>query len=293
MSGLKGFWGLVTATAKKWREDNISWLAAALAYYTLFSLAPTFIVVVYLGGKIFGEEAVKGQIVVQLQELVGYNTAVTVQKMIESGQSLLSGTVPNLFTIGIMLYAATNVFTHLIDTLNMIWKAPPGNRHWVAEMILGRIISFALVLSIGILLLGLVLLNIVLSVFGRLLAEFVPAFTHVYIWHIANFIVSFILISLLFAVIYKILPEVPVAWRDVFPGAILASFLFTMGKSLIALYLGKSRMLSLFGAASSFVVLLIWVYYSVQILFLGAAFSYCYARQYGSRPGGAGTAAGG
>ncbi len=276
---------LLKATIAGWRRHNVSWLAAAVAYYTLFSLAPTFVIVINFGGTIFGEEAVKGVIVERLQSLIGVNTATTVQKMIEAGQHLTIGTFPKIVTIIILLIAATNVFAQLKMTLNKIWDVETPNRHWVISILINRIFSVIMIFSIGILLFGLVFIDVILAGFGRILSEFVPVFTYVYIWQIGNLLVSFFIILFLFGMIYKHLPDTRIAWKDVLPGAAIASLLFTIGKFLIGLYLAKSRLITIFGAASSFVVILIWVYYSVQILFLGAEISQNYASLFGSRAG--------
>ncbi len=276
-------WLLLKLTISKWRDDNIDWLAAALAYYALFSLAPTFIIVVTLGGLVFGEEAVTGQIVVHIEDLVGYQTALTIQKMIEAGLGLASLTTANIFSFGILLYAATNVFTHLKLTLNKIWGVEPKPRHWVLTFIINRFFSFLMVLSIGLLLLSLVIIDVSLAGFDKILSEYVSAFTHVYIWQIGNFLVSFVIITLLFATMFKTLPDTKITWGDVWLGAAISSFLFTTSKFLIGIYLGNSRIITLFGAASSFVVILVWVYFAVRIIFLGAAVSHNYALHFGSR----------
>ncbi len=276
-------WHLIELTVAKWKKDNISWLAASLAYYTLFSIAPTFIILITLGGEIFSEEAIKGEIVGRIQNLVGFGTATAIQKMIEAGQTQLGGALPNILSIGILLFTASNVFIHLKDTLNKIWNAKPKPRHWVMSFVVKRVLSFVMVFSSGVLLLVLIFIEIILASFGKFLSEFVPAFTYVYIWQIGAFVFSFLLTTLLFATIYKIIPDTKVLWQDVWIGAAIAAFLFSIGKSLMGLYFGHSRVISLFGAASSFIIILVWVYYSSQLLFIGAAFSYSYATQYGSR----------
>ena len=276
---------LFKETFHDWRRHNVSWLAAAVAFYTLFSLAPTFVVMTTIGGKIFGEESVKGIIVEQLETLMGLKTAIAIQKMIEAGQNLTIGTFPKIVTIVILLIAATNVFTQLKLTLNKIWDVETPNRHWVASYLINRILSVGMILFIGIFLFALVFMDVILAGFGKILSAFVPAFTYVYIWQIGNLLVSFLIITGLFAVMYKHLPDIKIAWKDVWLGAAIASLLFTIGKFLISLYLARSRLITLFGAASSFVVILIWVYYSVQILFLGAEISQNYSTLFGSRSG--------
>ncbi|MCB0267678.1 MAG: YihY/virulence factor BrkB family protein [Calditrichia bacterium] len=285
MKIIRALWKLLKLTALKWEDDNIAWMSAALAYYTLFSLAPTFIILVVIGGKFFGEEAVKGQIVYYLEDLIGHNSALVIQNMIEAGESLATLSFGNIIGVLLVLYAATNVFFQLKNTLNEIWEIPNGQRHWVVSMLLNRILSVVMVLSIGILLLGSVLIDITLAVFDEILTEFMPMFDHVSIWKAANLGISFVLNGILFSVIYKYLPDAKVKWQDVWLGAAIASFLFTASKFLIALYLGNSQIISLFGAASSFVAILVWVYFSAQLLLLGASFTHFYAYEYGSHVG--------
>ncbi len=285
MKRVRALWKLVKLTALKWDDDNIAWLSAALAYYTLFSLAPTFIIVVTIGGKIFGEEAVTGQIVNYLNGLVGYDSAVAIQRMIEAGRKLTQFSLGNLIGIFIILFAATNVFVHLKSTLNAIWNIPGPQRHWFLTILLNRFFSVLMVLSIGVLLLLLVLVDVSLAVFDEILTTLIPGAGSLHLLQIGSQIFSFAIATILFSAIYKMLPDTAVAWKDVWSGAAIAAFMFTLGKFLIALYLAHSSMLSIFGAASSFVAILIWVYYSAQILLLGASFTHFYALEYGSLAG--------
>lgn len=278
MSPLRTGWRLIELTIEKWNSAKIAWLSAALAYYTLFSLAPTLIIITALGGSLFGREFVQGHIIERVARLMGQSTASAIQEMIDAGQTVSFGSIHSLIGLGILLFAAANVFGNLKETLNEIWEAKPRELHWVLRYIIARALSMLMVLVIGVILLALVLVDVTLVKFGRLLAEYVPAFSSLGLWRLANFLASFVVISLLFALIYKYLPDTPIRFADVWPGACISSLLFTVGKSLIGLYLGKSQLVSVFGAASSFVVILVWVYYSVQILFLGAAFSFQYSR---------------
>ena len=276
------FWKLIKLTGYKWDTANFSRMSAALAYYTLFSLAPVFIIVVAIFGSIFGEEAIKGEIVEKIQGIVGLQTAIAVQKMIEAGGGMAKLSLTNIFGILVIIYAATNVFSQLKSTLNQIWGVPPSPRHWVLEFFWYRLISFVMVLSIGLLLMCLVLIEIGLALLDELIMSYIPLAAAVNDWQWVNLFASFLIIALLFILIYRMLPDTDIAWRDVWQGACLASLLFTLGKFLIALYLSHSRTITLFGAASSFVVILVWVYASSQILLLGAAYSYFYAHEFGS-----------
>lgn len=287
LSKLYDFWKLIILTGQKWGEDNIPWLSAALAYYTLFSLAPIFIIVVVIGGAFFGEEAVKGQIVEYLGDLIGLGSARAIQNMIETGQSLATFSIGNIVGLVIIWFAATNAFSQLKNTMNAIWVVPAKEGHWVGTWVKGivftRVMSILMVLMIGVLILVLVIIDISLSMFDEILREFVPAFDLVYLWRIGNILISFFVTFILFAVLYIFLPDTKIVWGDVWHGALISSFLFTAGKTLISYFLGSSQMISLFGAASSFVVILVWVYYSNQIFFLGAVFAHNYAEKFGSR----------
>lgn len=285
------FWHLLKLTGYKWETANISWMSAALAYYTLFSMAPVFILIVSIFGRIFGEEAIKGEIVTKIQGVIGLETATAIQSMIEAGSDLTTLSLTNIFGILVIIYAATNVFSHLKSTLNEIWGVPPSPRHWVLEFFWYRLISFVMVLSVGLLMMCLVLIEIGLALLDELITSYIPLAAAVDDWQWVNLIASFVIIALLFILIYRMLPDAEIAWRDVWQGACLASLLFTLGKFLIALYLSHSRTITLFGAASSFVVILVWVYASSQILLLGAAYSYFYAHEFGSMSAGAARAA--
>ena len=282
MGKRKTVWRLVRYTALKWYDDNIARMAAALAYYTLFSLAPAFVIIVVIGGAIFGEESVKGQIVEQLQGLVGYATAVSIQKMIEAGRALTTVSVSNIVGLGVILYAATNAFTQLKFKLNEIWGVPTPERHWLLMFFINRIFALVMVLVVGILMLVMVMVDITLAGFHDLLADYSQIFEKVVIWNMASFLASFAIVTLLFAAIYKFLPDAIIAWGDVFPGAAVTAFIFSVSKFLIGLFLARSQMITLFGAASSFVVILIWVNFSAHILLLGAAFCHNYALEVGS-----------
>jgi len=283
LTKLGALWKLLKLTALKWEDDNIAWMSAALAFYTLFSLAPTFILVVALGGVFFGEEAVMDRVVFVLNEIVGYDSTRVIQKMIETGLRLGQFSIGNVIGIIILLFAATNVFFHLKNTLNQIWGVALAHRHWFVSILINRFFSVLMVFSTGILLFLLVILEIGLAIFNQQFIRTLPDDTQFYILQMVNLAASFLIVTALFAMVYRILPDTKVAWRDVWLGAALASFVFTLSKFLIALYLGNSQIISLFGAASSFVAILVWVYFSAQILLLGASFTHFFAYEYGSR----------
>jgi membrane protein len=271
--------GLLKETFKEWQEDKASRLAAALAYYTAFSLAPLLIIVIAIAALVFGEQAAQGEIVGQIQGLVGKQGAEAIEEMIENSRQPTTGIIATLISFGILLFGATNVFAQLQDALNTIWEVAP--KPGVKGLVKTRFISFTMILGVGFLLLVSLILSAVLAVLGNYLGSLVPGIQ--FFWSTLNFFISFGVITLLFALIYKFLPDVKITWSDVGIGAAITALLFTIGKSLIGLYLGNSSVGSTYGAAGSFVVVLLWVNYSAQILLFGAEFTQVYANRYGSR----------
>lgn len=272
-------------TYLKFQKENIGWMAAALAYYTLFSIAPTFIIVVAIGGRFFGKDVVVEQIAAKIGTVVGPKSAEAIARMVEAGQDLTAFTPANLVSGLVLLYVATNVFAELKNTMNEMWDVPPANINWVKNFLLDRLLSILMIGIIGLLLLSLVIVEILLSVFDQILTALLPIMNQMLTWKLINFGISFLVITLIFAFIYRVLPDARIIWKDVWPGALIASFLFNIGKAFMAMYLGNSQTLNLFGAASSLVIILIWVYYSAYLVLLGAAFSKNYAVEFGSWKG--------
>jgi membrane protein len=271
---------LIKDTFAEWNEDKVSRLAAALAYYTIFSLAPLLIIAIAIAGLVFGQEAAQNQIVGQIQGLVGREGAEAIQAMILNASRPGAGIVATIFGVVTLLFGASGLFAQLQDALNTIWEVTPRPRG-IIGMIQDRFWSFSMVLGTGFLLLVSLILSAVLAGIATYLGSLMPGF--VQLWTIVNFLVSFGVITILFALIYKVIPDAKVAWSDVWIGAIVTSFLFSIGRYLIGLYLGSSAIGSAYGAAGSFVIVLIWVYYSAQILLIGAEFTQVYATRYGSR----------
>jgi membrane protein len=255
-------------------------MAAALAYYTVFSLAPLLIIVIAIAGAIFGEQAAKGELVAQIQGVVGREGAQLIQTAIENASQLdpSQGPIPTLINIGVLLFGASVVFAQLQNSLNRIWEveAKPGNG--IKRVLRKRLLTFSMVLVIAFLLLVSLVISTMLVILGNYLRDLVPGFT--YLWQILNFFISFSLVTLLFAMIFKILPDAKIAWRDVWMGAAITAVLFDIGKFLLGFYLGKTSLASAYGAAGSLVIILTWVFYSAQILFLGAEFTQVYVRHY-------------
>ncbi len=277
---LKAGFSLIKAAAKEWSDDNAPRLGAALAYYTLFSLAPMLIVAIAVAGAVFGDEAARGQIVGQLQGLVGVDGGHAIQAMLESARKPTSGVIATVVGLAAFLFGATGAFAELQGALNTVWNVIPKPGRGIKGVIRDRLLSFGMVLAIGFLLLVSLVLSAGLAALGKVMGGFMPGW--VVLGQILNIAVSFGVVTLLFAMIYKVLPDVRLAWSDVLIGAAFTSLLFTVGKLAIGLYLGKSTTASAYGAAGSLVVLLVWVYYSSQILLFGAEFTQVYADRYGS-----------
>lgn len=272
---------LLKETFQEWQEDKASRLAAALAYYTAFSIAPLFVIAIAIAALVFGEQAAQGKIVGQLQGLVGLDAAQGIDALIKSSQKRTEGTIATLISVALLFFGASNIFTQLQDSLNTIWEVAPKPGRGIKGILKDRILSFGMVLGIGFLLLVSLILSTVLAALGKYLGDMMPGLQ--FLWSILNFFLSFGVISVLFALMFKFLPDVKITWGDVGIGAIITALLFTIGKTLISLYLSNSGVGSTYGAAGSLVVLLLWVNYSAQILLFGAEFTQVYANKYGSQ----------
>ena len=277
---VKSGFGLVKESFKEWKEDGALDLGAALAYYTIFSLAPLLLIVIAVAGLVWGREAVQGQLVSQLRGIVGEQGGEAIQTMIANAGRHGSGVIATIIGLVTILFGATGAFVQLQSALNRVWNVEPKPGAGIWSFVRTRLISFGMILGIGFLLLVSLVLTAAVAAVGTWATTLLPGGEALV--NILTFVVSFALITLLFAMIYKVLPDVEIGWRDVWIGAGVTAFLFTIGKFLIGLYLGKSSVASTYGAAGSLVVLLLWVYYSSQILFLGAEFTEVYATRYGS-----------
>ena len=272
---------LLSATYAKWAADHVQGLGAALAFYTLFSLAPLLLIVIAIGGLVFGQEAAEGQIIGQIQSLVGEESAKAIQSMIEEARKPAAGIIATVLAIVMMLLGATGVFAQLQEALNTIWRVEekPGEGMW--KTLKDRFISLIAVLGTGFLLLISLVISAGLSAVGTTVEHSLPI--PEFLLQLINVFVSFAIVTLLFAMIYKLLPDISIQWGDVWIGALITSLLFTIGKYVIGLYLGNSNVGIAYGAAGSLVVILIWVYYASQIFLLGAEFTAVYAESHGSR----------
>lgn len=277
----KALFALLKDTYADWSEDKASNLAAALAYYTAFSVAPLLLISIVVAGLFFGREAAQGQIFGQLEGLLGSDAASVIQTSVANSQQSGAGTLSAIVGIATLIWSASSLFAQLQDALNTIWEVKPDPQAGWLAFIKRRFLSMTLVLGIAFVLLVSLVLSAGLSAIGALLGNILPGGT--VFWQAVNFVVSFALVTGLFAAIYKVLPDATVSWSDVWIGAAVTALLFTLGKLLIGLYLGHASIGSTFGAAGSLLVFLVWVYYSAQILFFGAEFTQVYARRYGSR----------
>ncbi|MBD2410949.1 ribonuclease BN [Nostoc calcicola FACHB-389] len=277
---LQAIWSLFQETFKEWSEDKASRLAAALAYYTIFSIAPLLIIVIAIAGAVYGEEAARGEIVRQIQGLVGPDGAEFIQTAIQNANKPQTGVMASVISIVVLLLGATGLFTELQDSLNTIWEVKPKPGRGVTNIIRLRFLSFAMVLGIGFLLLVSLVISTVLAALATYFSNLIPGVD--FLWQILNFIISFAITTFLFGLIFKVLPDVKIAWSDVLIGAILTSFLFSIGRFLLGQYLGNGSFGSTYGAAGSLVVILAWVNYAAQILFFGAEFTQVYSRRHGS-----------
>lgn len=263
-------------------EKKTMKLCASLSYYTIFSLAPLLIVIISLAGIFYGREAVRGEVYAELYDIVGQNTATFLQDIIKNiEESRMSNTGLTLGVI-ILIFGASGVFTEIQDSINTIWsvKAKP-EKGWL-KFILNRLLSFSLILSIGFVLLVSLILSTVIDFLFDSLKNYFPDMT-VFVASALNLLIPFVIITILFSIIFKILPDAKVAWSEVWVGAILTAIFFLIGKFGIGLYIQKSSFSITYGAASSIVVLITWVYYSSIILYFGAAFTKCYSVQKGKK----------
>ena len=273
---------MIKAAVNAWMDDYAPSMGAALSYYTLFSLAPLLIIVIAVAGMVFGQEAAQGEIVAQLRGIMGEEGAVAVEGMLKAAREPAKSMVATIVGIAVLLLGATAVFAELQSALDRIWRVPaPKSESGIWYLLRTRLLSFGLVLGLGFLLLVSLVVSVALAALGKWWGGWFEGW-EVFL-EILNFSVAFGIFTLLFAMIYKIMPRANIPWRDVWTGAAVTAILFSIGKLLIGLYLGKSSLASGFGAAGSFVVLIAWVYYSAQIFLFGAEYTWVYSNRHGSR----------
>jgi membrane protein len=277
---LQRVWALLRESVEGYIEDDAMGRGAAIAYYTVFSIAPLLVIATAIAGLAFGEEAVRGAISEQLRGLLGTTGAEAVEAMVKGASNKTSGTIATLIGVVTLLLTASGVFGELQSALNVIWRASPPSGGTVTRLMRAKLASLGLVAATGFLLLVSLIASAVLSAIVTWFRPLVPGV--VLLLGAANFLLSFLMVSAMFAAIYKILPDRDVAWRDVAVGAVVTAFLFTIGKSLIGWYIGSSSVATSYGAAGALMVVLLWVYYSAQVFLLGAEFTRAWAGFHGS-----------
>jgi len=274
--GGRTIWALLKDTVLAFIEDDALSRGAAIAFYTVTSIAPILLIVIAIAGLAFGREAAQGALTAQIGGLMGQQTAEVLQSAVANASGKSSGILATILGIAAVVVTASGVFGEMQSALNAIWKAKPEGGT-VSRLVRARAASLGLVAALGFLLLVSLVVSAGLAAFGNYLNSILP-FGKVIV-EVLNVLVSLILIAILFAAIYKVLPDRPIAWRDVITGAIVTAVLFTIGKSLIGWYIGSSAVASSYGAAGALIVLLLWVYYSAQIFLLGAEFTKVYANR--------------
>jgi membrane protein len=272
---------LAGETVSAWFAINAPRLGAALSYYTVLSIAPLLVLCIGLAGLVFGKEAAQGQIAYQIQNVVGPQGGAIIQGLVRSAAQPSTGIAATAVGLVMLLFGASAVFGELRDSLNLVWNVQSTTGGGLMGMLKYRFFSFALVLGIGFLLLVSLLLSAGLAAAGKFFESYLPL--NAAVLHAINLVLSFAAITVLFALLYKVVPDVRIEWEDVWIGAAVTSLLFSFGKYLIGLYLGQASVGSAYGAAGSLVVFLVWVYYSAQIFFLGAEFTRLFSERHGSR----------
>ncbi len=276
---------LLKEAFSEWKQDNASRLAASLAYYTTFSIAPLLLLIISIAGLFGGREAVHNEVMVQAQGLVGQEGKDFIESMLLSASQPNTGLLASAIGIVALLFGALGVFAELQSSLNTIWEVKPKPakdfKQGIGRYLRQRILSFSMVLAIGFVLLASLAVNAALSALGNLVWS--TSGYPVWLTQLINLAISFGIIMVLFALMFKFLPDAEIAWRDVWLGAAVTSLLFNLGKFAIGFYLGRSTVGSTFGAAGSLALILIWVYYSAQIFFFGAETTQVYANKFGSR----------
>lgn len=271
---------LLKQTYSKWSERNAPRLGASVAFYSILSFAPLLVLMTAIIGLALGNESAHGALVSEARQMIGNHGAETVKSLLKNAQKPASGAFASIIAFITLLFGASGVFTELQEALNIMWDAPKPADSGFMSMVKQRLFSFGMVLSIGFLLLVSLLISAALAFIGHSFGQVVPMPT--WLLQALNFVFSFVVITVLFALMFKYVPTVRVPWRDVIIGAIGTALLFTIGKFLLGIYLGKASVASTYGAAGSVIAVVVWIYYSAQIFFFGAAFTRVYADAHGS-----------
>jgi membrane protein len=279
---MKDIWAMTKTTVAQFMENNSFRLAAALAYNTIFSLPPLLLIIIATAGRIWGEEAISGQLDTQLASMVGADAAKEIQSMIKNATLTGTGGLASAIGVATLVFAATTFFVTLQDSLNSIWNIKVKPTNSMLKVAKDRFLSFGLILSIAFLMLISLVISAVLSFFTDYLTQIFPAVA-VFFIHLLNIVVSLGFITLLFALIYKYLPDAIIRWKDVWVGSFLTALLFVIGKFGIGWYIGNNDVGSAYGAAGSVIIILVWIYYSSLIVFFGSEFTQQYACTFGEK----------
>ncbi|MDQ2762582.1 MAG: YihY/virulence factor BrkB family protein [Pseudomonadota bacterium] len=276
------FWALIKGAGSAWVDDYAPSMGAALSYYTVFSLAPMLLIVIGVAGLVFGQDAARGALMQQLSGMMGANAAKAIQDILASASKPSEGAVATVVGVVVLLIGATTVFGELQDALDRIWRVPAKDKpSGIWGLLRSRLLSFGMILGIAFLLMVSLVASTAVSALGKWWSPFFGG------WEVlaqgVTFLFGLVVTAVGFALIYKFMPRARVRWHDVWIGAVVTSVLFSLGRFLIGLYIGKSGVASAFGAAGSLIVVFVWVYYSAQIFLLGAEFTWVYATKFGSR----------
>lgn len=277
-----GWWAMTRAAVESWIDDHAASMGAALAYYTFFSMAPLLLIVISVAGLLLGREAAQGHLMEELSGMLGPQAAASIQALVASASKPAESWWGTLIGIGVMLVGATTVFAELQDALDRIWQAPErpaGGGLWA--LLRARVLSFGLILGLGFLLMVSLVMGAVITALGRWWRDTLGDWA--WLAQSLNLGLGFLITATVFAMIYKLMPRAYVEWKDVWVGSLVTALLFTLGKTLISLYLSASGVASAYGAAGSLVLVLVWIYYSAQVFLLGAEFTWVYANARGSR----------
>ncbi len=276
----KGIWGLLKASFTGFIDDKVIKLSGALAYFTVFSLGPMLIVIILFADIFYGRAAIEGTVFLQIKDLVGSSAAMQIQETIKSASLSGKGTVTGIFGVVTLLIGATTVFAEIQDSINTIWGLKPKPKKGWLKMLLDRLLSFSIVVSIGFLLLVSLVITGLVEALSKRLVQLFPD-DALFVIYILNLLITFGVVTLLFAIIFKVLPDAKIKWRDVITGAMVTAILFMIGKFAITFYIGSSNVSTAYGTAGSLVIILLWIYYSSLILYFGAEFTKAYATTYG------------
>lgn len=281
---LRILWRLITETIDSWNHDKGPLMGAALAFYTSLSLAPLLLIAVVVVGLVFGRQAAQGELLAQLNGLLGSDGARILELLIKNARQLLRlGTFSTAASILILLWVSTRVFWSLKNALNVIWRIPARPRRRFLWTLLDQLFAFAMVIGTCVLLLASLIINTTLAAVGKYMTNFFPDITpSLQLINLGNIIISLLITIVLFALVFRFLPDARIAWRDIWIGAIVTAFLFNIGKLALGSYLGRTSFSSIYGAAGSFVLLLLWVYYSSQTVLFGAEFTRVFANVCGN-----------